>query len=160
MNDDELREGLAAITAREQVRVAQEVVEERFLNGISQMLAPHDNWPMLDDAALHGLAGGIVHLLESHTEADHVALLASFLAELSTMLNRAPLLLLDGSYHPLLFWPVLVQFKVVGSSRAASSVQQLDCIKVPLAKTTLGASPMEVQSAGGSTGVHLFVFGS
>ena len=108
MNDDELREGLAAITAREQVRVAQEVVEERFLNGISQMLAPHDNWPMLDDAALHGLAGGIVHLLESHTEADHVALLASFLAELSTMLNRAPLLLLDGSYHPLLFWPVLV----------------------------------------------------
>jgi len=108
MNDDESREGLAAITAREQVRVAREVVEERFLNGISQMLAPQDNWPMLDDAALHGLAGGIVHLLESHTEADHVALLASFLAELSTMLNRAPHLLLDGSYHPLLFWPVLV----------------------------------------------------
>src|SRR5262249_57579709 len=57
MNDDELREGLAAITAREQVRVAQEVVEERFLNGISQMLAPHDNWPMLDDAALRGGSG-------------------------------------------------------------------------------------------------------
>jgi len=63
---------------------------------------------MLDDAALHGLAGEAVRLIEPHTEADPVALLVSFLSEYGAMLNRAPHLNLDGSYHPLLFWPVLV----------------------------------------------------
>lgn len=65
-------------------------------------------WPMLDGAALYGLAGEVVRLIEPHTEADRVALLVSFLSELSAMLNRGPHLILDGSYHPLLFWPVLV----------------------------------------------------
>jgi len=65
-------------------------------------------WPVLDDAALHGLAGEVVRLIEPHTEADPVALLVSFLSEVGAMLNRGPHLILDGSYHPLLFWPVLV----------------------------------------------------
>lgn len=65
-------------------------------------------WPSLDDAALHGLAGDVVRLIEPHTEADPVALLVSFLSEFGAMLNRGPHLILDGSYHPLLFWPVLV----------------------------------------------------
>ncbi|MEP6890371.1 MAG: DUF3987 domain-containing protein [Nitrospirota bacterium] len=65
-------------------------------------------WPILDRAALHGLAGEVVRLIEPHTEADPVALLVSFLSEFGAMLNRGPHLILDGSYHPLLFWPVLV----------------------------------------------------
>lgn len=64
--------------------------------------------PILDEAAFHGLAGEVVKLLEPHTEADPLALLASLLAEVGVMLNRGPHLILDGSYHPLLFWPVLV----------------------------------------------------
>lgn len=64
--------------------------------------------PVLDDAALHGLAGEVVQVIEPHTEADPMALLVSFLAEVGAMLNRGPHLVLDGSYHPLLFWPVLV----------------------------------------------------
>ena len=64
--------------------------------------------PVLDDAALHGLAGEVVRVIEPHTEADPVALLVSFLSEAGAMLNRGPHLMLDGSYHPLLFWPVLV----------------------------------------------------
>lgn len=67
-----------------------------------------DNWPALDAAALHGLAGEAVRLLSPHTEADEVALLVSFLAESGAMLNRGPHLILDGSVHPLLFWPVVV----------------------------------------------------
>jgi hypothetical protein len=62
----------------------------------------------LDSAAYHGLAGEAVRLLEPHTEADPVALLVSFLAEAGTILNRGPHLILDGCFHPLLFWPVLV----------------------------------------------------
>lgn len=72
----------------------------------AQLIEPA--WPVLDIAALHGLAGEIVRLIEPHTEADPVALLVSFISEFGTMLNRGPHLLLDGSYHPLLFWPVLV----------------------------------------------------
>lgn len=65
-------------------------------------------WPTLDPAAFHGLAGEVVRLIEPHTEADPVALLVSFLAEFGSMLNRGPHLILDGSYHPLLFGPVIV----------------------------------------------------
>ena len=65
-------------------------------------------WPTLEPAALHGLAGDVVRLIEPHTEADPVSLLVSFLSEFGAMLNRGPHLILDGSYHPLLFWPVLV----------------------------------------------------
>ena len=73
-------------------------------NSISML----DTWPKLDDAALHGLGGDVVKVLEPHTEADPIALLISFLSEAGTMLNRGPHLILDGVYHPLLFWPVLV----------------------------------------------------
>ena len=65
-------------------------------------------WPVLDTEALYGLAGEVVRLYEPHTEADPVALLVSFLAEVGVMVGRAPHLILDGGYHPLLFWPVLV----------------------------------------------------
>jgi hypothetical protein len=64
--------------------------------------------PILAPSALHGLVGEVVRLIEPHTEADPVGLLVSFLSELGAMLNRGPHLILDGSYHPLLFWPVLV----------------------------------------------------
>jgi hypothetical protein len=66
------------------------------------------SWPILDHAALHGLAGEVVQLIGPHTEADPVALLVSCLSEFGAMLNRGSHLILDGSYHPLLFWPVLV----------------------------------------------------
>ena len=65
-------------------------------------------WPTLDNAACHGLAGEIVDLFAPHTEADPVALLASLLSEVGAGLGRGPHLVLDGTYHPLLFWPVLV----------------------------------------------------
>jgi hypothetical protein len=65
-------------------------------------------WPVLDTEALYGLAGEVVRLFEPHTEADSVALLVALLAEVGVMVGRAPHLILDGGYHPLLFWPVLV----------------------------------------------------
>lgn len=67
-----------------------------------------NTWPVLDNAASHGLAGDVVRLIEPHTEADPIALLVSFLSEAGTMLNRGPHLIMDGVSHPLLFWPVLV----------------------------------------------------
>lgn len=102
----------------EQIERFQEV-QERFLQGVGPLLEGQDtegangmpsseSWPVLDEAARHGLAGEVVSLLEPHTETDPVALLASFLSEAGTLLNRRPHLILDGTYHPLLFWAVLV----------------------------------------------------
>lgn len=71
-------------------------------------MPPAEAWPVLDDAAYHGVAGDIVRLLDPHTEADHVALLATFLSEFGCLLGRAPHLILDATYHPLLLWPVLI----------------------------------------------------
>src|SRR6185369_15445845 len=34
-----------------------------------------DQWPVIDDAAFHGLAGEVVRTIEPHSEADPVALL-------------------------------------------------------------------------------------
>ncbi len=86
--------------------------EVRKIAGSIARYQPAENvalpWPILDPAALQGLAGDIVRMIEPHTESDPVALLVSFLAEYGAMLNRGPHLVLDGSYHPLLFWPVIV----------------------------------------------------
>lgn len=92
---------------------AQLAVQERFLNGLDPLLdtvsaRQPDPWPTLNAAALYGPAGEVVRLFEPHTEADPVALLVSFLSEVGAMVGRAPHLILDGGYHPLLFWPVLV----------------------------------------------------
>ena len=66
------------------------------------------NWPILDQVALPGLPGRIVRKLLPHTEADPVALLVHLLAEFSCLIGRGPHIRLDGSYSPLLFWPVNV----------------------------------------------------
>lgn len=92
------------------VRRAQTALQELPIDPGPEPREPAelDAWPVLDDAALHGLPGAVVRLIEPHTEADPIALLTSFLSEAGTMLNRRPHLILDGGSHPLLFWPVLV----------------------------------------------------
>lgn len=109
---DESRSTFRAALRRAQAGIAAlaesgSAVSEDIEPGASTAL-PAEPWPTLNEAAYHGLAGDVVRLIEPHTEADPVALLASFLAEVGTILNRAPHVSLDGCYHPLLFWPVLV----------------------------------------------------
>jgi hypothetical protein len=87
---------------------------------------PGDPWPTLDSRASHGLAGEVVRLIEPHTEADSVALLVSFLAEVGCMLGRAPHLILDGAYHPLLVWPVLVGRS--SKSRKGSAAKRMQAV--------------------------------
>jgi hypothetical protein len=85
-----------------------------------------DSWPTLREAAYHGLAGEFVRLMEPHTEADPVALLSSFLSEFGTMVGRGLHLLLDGTYHPLLIWPVLVGKS--SKSRKGTSSKRIEAI--------------------------------
>lgn len=118
---------------------ASALVQERFLQGVANIIPsnptdatlPREPWPSLNELAYHGLAGEIVRLFRPHTEADPVALLVSFLSEVGAMLNRGPHLMLDGSFHPLLFWPVLVgrsskSRKGTTDKRIAYLMQQAD----------------------------------
>ena len=95
------------------VRHAHEQPDRQFTKS-PEFLTKHsetrqvDEWPVLNQVALHGISGEVVRLLEPHTESDPVALLVSLLSEAGAMFNRARHLILDGTFHPLLFWPVLV----------------------------------------------------
>ncbi|MDH5296605.1 MAG: bifunctional DNA primase/polymerase [Nitrospirota bacterium] len=111
LSETELQASLSAINQERCRPPLDENEVRRIAQSISRYLPVQDiapTWPVLNDAALHGLAGEVVRLIGPHTEADPVALLVSFLSEFGAMLNRSPYLLLDGFYHPLLFWPVLV----------------------------------------------------
>jgi phage/plasmid primase-like uncharacterized protein len=106
-NDVHVQRGREAV--QEAIETAIRREEMRAMNTAAAPADTHtDSWPQLDEAALHGPCGDVVKLLEPHTEADRVALLVSFLSEAGTMLNRGPHLFLDGVFHPLLFWAVLV----------------------------------------------------
>jgi hypothetical protein len=62
------------------------------------------DWPTLDPAAHHGLAGKVVATLGPHTEADPVALLLSFLAAFGNAANpsqgHGPRALVGATAHP------------------------------------------------------------
>lgn len=103
--DKEVDARLYPVASAQKVAPPNEDVPET-LGG--QAATPVDPWPVMAEAAYHGLTGEVVRLISPHTEADPVSLAASFLSEFGTMLNRMPHLILDGSYHPLLVWPVLV----------------------------------------------------
>ncbi len=61
-------------------------------------------WPKLDDAALHGLPGGVVKAIEPHTEADPVAVLVNLLVWFGNALGRDPFLRVGADmHHPNLF---------------------------------------------------------
>lgn len=65
-------------------------------------------WPVLDDAALYGLAGDVVRALEPLTEADPAAMLTQFLAGFGNLAGRHSYALAGGSEHPPGLYAVIV----------------------------------------------------
>jgi hypothetical protein len=49
-----------------------------------------DQWPELNPAAYHGLAGEVVHTIAPHTEGDRVAILMNFLVMFGSAVGSAP----------------------------------------------------------------------
>ncbi len=76
---------------------------------VSQSASPaDDDWPTLDGAALHGIAGEIVEALDPHTEADPVAVLLTLLTAFGGAVGRGPHAMADGAEHPGRLFTVLV----------------------------------------------------
>jgi hypothetical protein len=67
-----------------------------------------DDWPTLDDTALHGIAGEIVRAIAPHTEADPAALLITALTMAGASIGRGPHALADGAQHPGRLWTLIV----------------------------------------------------
>ena len=98
--------GLAAETDRSSE--VSERSEER--SPAPDLLSPSCSLSMatLDPAALHGIAGQVVETLGSHTEADPVALLLTFLAAAGNILGPGPRAIADAAPHPARLNIVLV----------------------------------------------------
>ena len=65
-------------------------------------------WPILDEAALHGLAGDIVRAIESHTEADSVAILMQTLVAFGSFIGRGCHVAIEGDKHHANLYCVLI----------------------------------------------------
>jgi hypothetical protein len=69
---------------------------------VSPVTDPADEekpWPRLDEAALHGLAGEFVRLVEEDTEADPAAILVQLLVAIGSILGRKAGVYADGTTH-------------------------------------------------------------
>lgn len=60
--------------------------------------APNE-WPILDQRALHGLAGEIVRTIEPHSESDPTAILAQVLLAFGLHVGRGPHVAVEGDQH-------------------------------------------------------------
>jgi hypothetical protein len=65
-------------------------------------------WPALDPAALYGIGGDFVRLIEPHTESDPVALLIQYLAAFGNVIGRGPHFRIEADTHYLNMFSVLV----------------------------------------------------
>jgi hypothetical protein len=65
-------------------------------------------WPLMDEAAYHGLAGQIVKTIDPHTEADPVAILIQFLAYFGNMVGKTPYYQVEADHHHTNLFAVLV----------------------------------------------------
>src|SRR5215211_4301141 len=64
-------------------------------------------WPVLDPAALHGIAGEIVQTLDPHTEADQVAILIQTLALAGNVIGRNAYYQIESARHHANLFAVL-----------------------------------------------------
>lgn len=65
-------------------------------------------WPTLDEAALHGLLGDIVRMLEPETEADPFGILLSTLVVFGNAVGRGPFYPVEGDQHHVNLFAVMV----------------------------------------------------
>jgi hypothetical protein len=65
-------------------------------------------WPVMDDAAYHGIAGEIVQTILPHTEADPIALLIQTLAMAGNVIGRLPYYPVESDQHRANLFAVLV----------------------------------------------------
>ena len=80
----------------------------RKISGRSPLKLRERPWPVMDQAAYHGLAGEVVRAIEPHTEADPVAILIQFLTSVGNIIGRCPYYQVESDYHRTNLFCVMV----------------------------------------------------
>lgn len=60
---------------------------------------PEESWPVMDDAAYHGLAGDFANAIDPHTEADKAGILLTFLVSFGNAVGHSPYYVVEGNRH-------------------------------------------------------------
>lgn len=94
--DPDLRARVAA--AQEEIKRDLATLEAED-SSCSSYLSYPEGWPRLAPEALYGLAGDFVRTVEPHSEADPVALLATFLSYFGNAVGPAPYYLVESDRH-------------------------------------------------------------
>lgn len=100
--------------------------------------------PVFDRAALYGIAGEYVSLVEPVTEAHPAGILAHFLAHFGAAVGRGPTLFINATEHHARVWPCLVGQTALARKGTASDLASLPFTGVDLdLKTQSGLSSGE-----------------
>jgi hypothetical protein len=83
-------------------------------------------WPIMDEAAFHGLAGDIVRTVDPHTEADMVAILLQMLASFGNLIGRGAYHRIEATHHHANLFVVLVG--VSSKARKGTSAERVNSI--------------------------------
>ena len=78
------------------------------LDVLGQVSGQRVSWPLLDDAALHGITGRIVSYLKPETEADPAAILLTILCAAGNAIGPAPGVYRGPDYHSARLYVVIV----------------------------------------------------
>lgn len=95
-------------------------------DGLGHASAPSVEWPTMDEAAYHGLAGEIVKTIEPHSEADPVALLVQVLIMAGNLAGRGPYYQVESDRHYPNLFGVLVGDS--GKGRKGTSLSRIKAI--------------------------------
>lgn len=98
-----------------EARHREERRQERLKNGEegetgtdSEQKPTPEAWPVLDEAALHGLSGEIVRAIDPYTEADQVAVLLNVLTAFGNCINATAHARVQHDRHPARLFVVQV----------------------------------------------------
>lgn len=81
---------------------------EAEANGRQYPASAPEPWPVMGDAAYHGVTGEFVRAIEPHTEADPVALLIQFLTVFGSIVGPSPYFRVENDRHRANLFAVLI----------------------------------------------------
>jgi hypothetical protein len=107
---------------REGVVTSAEQIRPEDLDDFPRGRKQQREWPKLEPAALYGLAGEVVREMDPYTEADPVAILATFLAAAGCYIGPVPHCWIGDVEHPARLWPLLIGATASGRKGTADAV--------------------------------------
>src|SRR5262245_38257824 len=101
---------------------ASEIFEQVKREAAAKRQAESESkWPVMDEAAFHGLAGDVVRVIEPDSESDPVAILAHYLVAFGSIVGNAPYYLIESDRHTANLFTALVGNSAKGRKGTARS---------------------------------------